>query len=110
MNKIKSEKIGIALALTALAFAAGCASTTADEEESLGVDDQAIVTVPAGTRLSCTMSSPHGTGRRRAFLLVDDDLSTCYRESVPGDIPASEFTPSCHEVGRSIGCDIITTL
>jgi hypothetical protein len=111
MNKITTGKlrIGLGAALATLAFMAGCASTSEDDE-SLGVAEGAVVsTVPAGTRLTCSVSSAGGTGRRKAFLLVGPDLSTCYREPLPGDIPASEFTPSCHEVGRNIGCDVVTT-
>ena len=108
MNMIKTGKIGMGMALAALALTAGCASMT--DGESLGVAEEAIVSVPAGTRLSCSMSSPSFTGRRQAYLVVGDDLSTCYREAIPGDVPASLFVASCHKVGYSIGCDRIVNL
>lgn len=106
-NKIKNGKIGVGAALAALAFMAGCAPVSDGDDKSLGVADEAIVTVPVGTRLSCSVSASGVTGMRRVVLVVDKDLRTCYRYPVLGDVPASQFVASCHEVGRSIGCEHI---
>jgi hypothetical protein len=111
MSIINTWKIGTAAALAALALGSGCAATTSDADEPLGASDDALVTlIPAGTRLSCSMSSPGVTGRRKAFLIVDYDARTCYRQAEPGFLPAPESTPSCHSIGYGIGCEEIKTL
>lgn len=66
--------------------------------------------LPPGTEVICSMSAPGGTGRRKAILTIGDDGATCYREAMPGNVPSSRFTPSCHQIGRLIGCANIETL
>jgi hypothetical protein len=98
---------GIGMAVAVLAITGGCAAPADDTGEQVSSAPEAYVGfLPIGSRLPCSMSGGP-TGRRKAFLVIGEDLRTCYRVPVPGDIPVDESAPHCHEVGYKVGCEVI---